>query len=88
MMLFQERVCDGCFEKLAPVSPSTDQRRTSKEGILSAKSLPEQPRAGRSADYDYLLKLLLIGDSETGKSNLLKRLSDDSFTTSFVTTIG
>ncbi|XP_038684292.1 ras-related protein RABE1c-like isoform X2 [Tripterygium wilfordii] len=45
------------------------------------------PARGR-ADYDYLIKLLLIGDSGVGKSCLLLRFSDDSFTTSFITTIG
>lgn len=40
------------------------------------------------ADYDFLVKLLLIGDSGVGKSCLLLRFSDDSFTTSFITTIG
>mmetsp|Transcript_43299 Transcript_43299/g.82615 ORF Transcript_43299/g.82615 Transcript_43299/m.82615 type:complete len:209 (-) Transcript_43299:111-737(-) len=39
-------------------------------------------------DYDHLIKLLLIGDSGVGKSCLLLRFSDDSFTTSFITTIG
>lgn len=37
---------------------------------------------------DYLVKLLLIGDSGVGKSCLLLRFSDDQFTTSFITTIG
>ncbi|KAJ3670176.1 hypothetical protein LUZ60_010500 [Juncus effusus] len=45
------------------------------------------PARGR-ADYDYLIKLLLIGDSGVGKSCLLLRFSDDTFTTSFITTIG
>ncbi|KAL3753818.1 ras-related protein RABE1c isoform X1 [Eucalyptus grandis] len=40
------------------------------------------------ADYDCLIKLLLIGDSGVGKSCLLLRFSDGSFTTSFITTIG
>jgi len=40
------------------------------------------------AAYDYLIKLLLIGDSGVGKSCLLLRFSDDSFTPSFITTIG
>lgn len=44
------------------------------------------PKGG--AKYDYLLKLLLIGDSGVGKSCLLLRYSDDSFTSSFITTIG
>jgi Ras-related protein Rab-8A len=46
------------------------------------------PPTRARADYDYLVKLLLIGDSGVGKSCLLLRFSDDSFTTSFITTIG
>lgn len=42
----------------------------------------------RAAKYDYLIKLLFIGDSGVGKSCLLLRYSDDSFTSSFITTIG
>jgi Ras-related protein Rab-8A len=44
--------------------------------------------AKSNASYDFLIKLLLIGDSGVGKSCLLLRFSDDSFTTSFITTIG
>jgi Ras-related protein Rab-8A len=44
--------------------------------------------ASKSASYDYLIKLLLIGDSGVGKSCLLLRFSDDSFTPTFITTIG
>ncbi|KAH9553398.1 hypothetical protein CY35_08G006500 [Sphagnum magellanicum] len=40
------------------------------------------------ANYDELIKLLLIGDSGVGKSCLLLWFSDDTFTTSFITTIG
>ncbi|KAL6138690.1 hypothetical protein ACLB2K_063969 [Fragaria x ananassa] len=71
-------------------------------GILVAMAAP--PARAR-ADYDYLIKLLLIGDSAigielipftpllcdsagVGKSCLLLRFSDGSFTTSFITTIG
>jgi len=46
------------------------------------------PSSSKSAAYDYLIKLLLIGDSGVGKSCLLLRFSDDSFTPSFITTIG
>ncbi|KAJ0547398.1 putative small GTP-binding protein [Helianthus anomalus] len=46
------------------------------------------PPVRARADYDYLIKLLLIGDSGVGKSCLLLRFSDGSFTTSFITTIG
>ncbi|CEM22701.1 unnamed protein product [Vitrella brassicaformis CCMP3155] len=44
--------------------------------------MPVQPQ------YDYLIKLLLIGDSGVGKSCLLFRFSDDQFTPSHITTIG
>jgi len=44
--------------------------------------------SGGKPAYDYLIKLLLIGDSGVGKSCLLLRFSDDSFTPSFITTIG
>jgi len=45
-------------------------------------------QSGGKGAYDYLIKLLLIGDSGVGKSCLLLRFSDDSFTPSFITTIG
>jgi len=39
-------------------------------------------------DYDYLFKLVLIGDSGVGKSCLLLRFADDNFSDSFISTIG
>ena len=39
-------------------------------------------------DYDYLFKILLIGNSGVGKSSLLLRFSDDTFTGNFMPTIG
>ena len=38
--------------------------------------------------YDFLIKLLLIGDSGVGKSCILVRFADDAFSPSFITTIG
>lgn len=40
------------------------------------------------ADYDYVFKILLIGNSGVGKSSLLMRFADDIFSESFLPTIG
>lgn len=42
----------------------------------------------RAPHSDYLFKLLLIGDSGVGKSCLLLRFADDSYTESYISTIG
>ncbi|EGR29335.1 Ras family protein, putative [Ichthyophthirius multifiliis] len=39
-------------------------------------------------DYDYLFKLVIIGNSGVGKSSLLLRFSDDQFNENYLTTIG
>jgi Ras-related protein Rab-1A len=39
-------------------------------------------------EYDYLFKVLLIGDSGVGKSALLTRFTDRTFTDSYMITIG
>ena len=37
---------------------------------------------------DYQLKLVIIGDSNVGKSSLMVRFSDDKFDDTYLTTIG
>uniref|UniRef100_A0A8C9HLM6 Ras-related protein Rab-1A n=1 Tax=Piliocolobus tephrosceles TaxID=591936 RepID=A0A8C9HLM6_9PRIM len=38
--------------------------------------------------YDYLFELLLIGDSGAGRSCLLRRFADDTYTESYISTVG
>lgn len=42
----------------------------------------------RDDDYDYLFKIVLIGDSGVGKSNLLTRYTRDEFNLESKSTIG
>lgn len=47
-----------------------------------------EPNRKMAKTYDYLFKLLLIGDSGVGKTCLLFRFSEDAFNTTFISTIG
>ena len=49
----------------------------------SSKITTEQQQS-----YDYLFKLLIIGDKATGKSCLLRRFAQDVFSEEYVATIG
>mmetsp|Transcript_122882 Transcript_122882/g.342434 ORF Transcript_122882/g.342434 Transcript_122882/m.342434 type:complete len:218 (+) Transcript_122882:94-747(+) len=44
--------------------------------------------SGKMMQYDYLIKLLIIGDSGVGKSSLLAKFTDDKFTADMAKTIG
>lgn len=39
-------------------------------------------------NFDYMFKILIIGNSSVGKTSFLFRYADDSFSNSFVSTVG
>lgn len=45
-------------------------------------------KPGNEKNYDYMAKLLILGDSGVGKTNVLMKLCDNNFTPSHLTTIG
>lgn len=61
-------------------------------------SLPPQMASAQDArfgqkdssdqNFDYMFKLLIIGNSSVGKTSFLFRYADDSFTSAFVSTVG
>ena len=42
----------------------------------------------RNQAFDYLIKLILIGDSGVGKTCFLLKFADENFTSSHISTIG
>ena len=46
------------------------------------------PAQNADQNFDYMFKLLIIGNSSVGKTSFLFRYSDNSFAASFVSTVG
>lgn len=51
------------------------------EGKTGVKDASDQ-------NFDYMFKLLIIGNSSVGKTSFLFRYADDTFTPAFVSTVG
>ncbi|XP_056466934.1 RAB3D, member RAS oncogene family, b [Gadus macrocephalus] len=59
--------------------------------MASNDSRLQQPPTQKDAadqNFDYMFKLLIIGNSSVGKTSFLFRYADDSFTSAFVSTVG
>jgi len=64
--------------------------------LLTMSSSPQMAKAdqrfgqrdGSDQNFDYMFKLLIIGNSSVGKTSFLFRYADDSFSNSFVSTVG
>src|SRR6218665_927075 len=62
-------------------SAANDPRHHHQQQQQVAKDAADQ-------NFDYMFKLLIIGNSSVGKTSFLFRYSDDSFTSAFVSTVG
>ena len=48
----------------------------------------QEQKDAADQNFDYMFKLLIIGNSSVGKTSFLFRYADDSFTSAFVSTVG
>jgi Ras-related protein Rab-8A len=55
---------------------------------IFSDSIKTNKKVEMAKTYDYLFKLLLIGDSGVGKTCVLFRFSEDAFNATFISTIG
>ncbi|XP_015430440.1 PREDICTED: ras-related protein Rab-3 [Dufourea novaeangliae] len=56
--------------------------------MAGSKAGEDQKKEAADQNYDYMFKLLIIGNSSVGKTSFLFRYADDSFTSAFVSTVG
>ncbi|KAK7501124.1 hypothetical protein BaRGS_00007609 [Batillaria attramentaria] len=58
------------------------------ETMASATNDSKWQKDAADQNFDYMFKLLIIGNSSVGKTSFLFRYADDSFTSAFVSTVG
>ncbi|XP_059848035.1 RAB3D, member RAS oncogene family, a isoform X2 [Hemitrygon akajei] len=56
--------------------------------MASANDTRQVQKDAADQNFDYMFKLLIIGNSSVGKTSFLFRYADDSFTSAFVSTVG
>nr|XP_006631687.1 PREDICTED: ras-related protein Rab-3D [Lepisosteus oculatus] len=56
--------------------------------MASANDSRQSQKDAADQNFDYMFKLLIIGNSSVGKTSFLFRYADDSFTSAFVSTVG
>lgn len=67
--------------KQSDSSAKEDSQKAEQKALEAQLLLNDQ-------SFDYMFKILLIGNSAVGKTSFLFRYCDDSFTSAFVSTVG
>ncbi|XP_043091250.1 RAB3D, member RAS oncogene family, b isoform X1 [Puntigrus tetrazona] len=69
------------------IKPSDKMNGEHMASVSDSRLQPAQKDAA-DQNFDYMFKLLIIGNSSVGKTSFLFRYADDSFTSAFVSTVG
>lgn len=56
--------------------------------IMATANDKQWQKDAADQNFDYMFKLLIIGNSAVGKTSFLFRYADDSYTSAFVSTVG
>ncbi|KAJ8362883.1 hypothetical protein SKAU_G00117140 [Synaphobranchus kaupii] len=70
--------------KFVAVGETTHKQKTRKMAKADFRAVPKEPEP----TFDCMFKILIIGNSSVGKTSFLFRYADDSFSHSFVSTVG
>lgn len=71
----------------APSKPYSLVSNEEERKAIAAR-IEKGPKHLKSHDFDTLFKIVLIGESHSGKTSMLLRFSDNSFTDNYLCTIG
>jgi len=80
-----------CIPLGGPVPQARSAGGFTAAGDMSGNSTQADGKWQKDAadqNFDYMFKLLIIGNSSVGKTSFLFRYADDSFTSAFVSTVG
>ncbi|KAJ8404173.1 hypothetical protein AAFF_G00339460 [Aldrovandia affinis] len=71
-----------------PPVPASLKFKHEMASVSDYRQAQQTPKDAADQNFDYMFKLLIIGNSSVGKTSFLFRYADDSFTSAFVSTVG